>query len=156
MIMEKPFRFLNTKFLRNDEITLRLVKKVKRDDERGWVPTYHFDICKTGAKGAQPLGMCDLRVGHNEKTYYGGNIGYGVYEEHRGNHYAGKACLLLYELARKHGMEYVIITCNPDNVLSRKTCEYADCELIEIVALPPDNDMYLEGEREKCIYKITL
>ena len=34
---------------------------------------------------------------------------------HRGHHYAGKACKLLFQLAQRHGMEYVIITCNPDN-----------------------------------------
>ena len=64
------------------------------------------------------IGVCDLRIGHNENTYYGGNIGYGIDEEYRGHHYAGKACLLLFELARKHEWDYVIITCNPDNFAS--------------------------------------
>lgn len=71
------------------------------------------------------MGSCDLRIGHNENLYYGGNIGYRVEEAYRGNHYAGKACLLLFELARKHDLQYLIITCNPDNAASRKTCEYA-------------------------------
>lgn len=77
-------------------------------------------------------------------------------EVYRGHHYAGKACLLLFELARKHDLGYIIITCNPDNYASRKTCEYANGELIEIVELPEDSDMRARGENEKCIYRIEL
>ena len=81
-----------------------------------------FKICLPDGTQA---GVCDLRIGHNEGVYYGGNIGYGVGEPHRGRHYAGKACLLLFQLAKKHGMDYLYITCNPENTASRKTCEYA-------------------------------
>lgn len=85
------------------------------------------------------------------------NIHYGKHiHKHRGHHYAGKACLLLFELAGKHGMDYLIITCNPDNHASRKTCEYAGGELLEIVELPEDNDMRESGESEKCIYRFQL
>ncbi len=103
------------------------------------------------------MGTCDLRIGHNESVYYGGNIGYRVEEPYRGRHYAGKACLLLFELAQRHGMEYVIITCNPDNYPSRKTCEWLGGELLEITELPEDNDMRVEdGETHKCIYRFPL
>lgn len=101
------------------------------------------------------MGTCDLRIGHNEKVYYGGNIGYRVSEQYRGHHYAGKACLLLFELAKRHDMEYLIITCNPDNYASRKTCEYAGGVLEKIVELPEDNDMRDNGETEKCIYRFS-
>ncbi len=73
-----------------------------------------------------------------------------------GQHLAGKACLLLFELARKHDLGYLIITCNPDNYASRKTCEYAGGELLEIVELPEDNDMREDGEFEKCIFRFAL
>lgn len=103
------------------------------------------------------MGTCDLRIGHNLNTYYGGNIGYRVQEEYRGHNYAGKACLLLFQLAKKHNMDYLVITCNPDNYASRKTCEYVGCHLVEITELPEDNNMRLEdGETEKCIYRIEL
>ena len=55
------------------------------------------------------MGVCDLRIGHNDNVYYGGNIGYSIGEAYRGHHYAAKACLLLFELAKKHNLEYVII-----------------------------------------------
>ena len=146
--------FLDTGFLVNDEIELRLKRTAEGDAERGWLPAYHFAICD---KLGREMGECDLRIGHNMNTYYGGNIGYRIEEEYRGRHYAGKACLLLFELAKKHRMDHIIITCNPDNYASRKTCEYAGCRLTEIATLPEDNDMRIEsGETEKCIYRIEL
>lgn len=145
--------FLDTEFLKSEDIQLVLEKTVEGNAEKGWVPAYHFTICNN--KGTK-VGVCDLRIGHNDRLYYGGNIGYGIDEEYRGNHYAGKACLLLFELAKKHEMEYIIITCNPDNYASRKTCEYAGGELLEIIELPKDNDMRARGELNKCIYKFVL
>ncbi len=145
--------FLDTDFLQNDEIKLVLEKTVDGDDEKGWVPAYHFAICDlNGIK----MGVCDLRIGHNDKLYYGGNIGYRIDEPYRGHHYAGKACLLLLELARMHELGYVIITCNPNNYASRKTCEYAGGALLEIAELPEDNDMRARGETEECIFKFIL
>ena len=146
-------KFINTDFLKNDEIALVLEKTVEGNDEKGWVPAYHFAICND--KGVK-VGGCDLRIGYNDNVYYGGNIGYHIDEKYRGHHYAGKACLLLFELARKHDLNYLIITCNPDNYASRKTCEYAGGKLLEIVELPEDNDMREDGESEKCIYRFEL
>lgn len=145
--------FIDTDFLKNDEIQLLLEKTIVGDKEKDWVPAYHFAICN--AEGIK-MGSCDLRIGHNDKLYYGGNIGYSINEEYRGNHYAGKACFLLFELAKKHNMEYLIITCNPDNYASRKTCEYVGGELLEIAELPKDNDMCAKGETQKCIFKFNL
>ncbi len=146
--------FLNTEFLKNEEIQLVLTKTAEGDPVKNWVPAYHFDICRhDGVK----MGVCDLRVGYNQNLYYGGHIGYRVEEPFRGHHYAGKACLLLFELARRHGMKYLYITCNPDNWASRKTCAFAGGSLLEIATLPEDNDMRLQdGETEKCIFGFEL
>ena len=145
--------FIDATFLKNNEIRLVLEKTDNGDDKKEWVPAYHFAICNhDGIK----MGICDLRIGHNDNLYYGGNIGYHIDEQYRGHHYAGKACLLLFELAKKHQLEYVIITCNPDNYASRKTCEYAGGKLLEIVELPENNDMRESGETEKCIFKFIL
>ena len=67
------------------------------------------------------------------------------------------ACELLFSLAKKHEMSRVPITCNPDNIASRKTCEYLKGNLLEIAKLPEDNDMrILKGETEKCIFEFKL
>ena len=77
-------------------------------------------------------------------------------QAHRGHRYAAKACRLLLPLARSHAMESLWITCNPDNVPSRRTCELAGAELVEIVDLPEEAGMYRAGERQKCRYRIDL
>jgi predicted acetyltransferase len=51
-------------------------------------------------------------------------------------------------------LQTVWITCNPDNWASRRTCELAGAELVEIVDLPEDNDMYRKGKRRKCRYRL--
>lgn len=53
-------------------------------------------------------------------------------------------------------MNTLIITCNPDNFPSRKTCEKTGLKLKEIVDLPIYNEMYQDGERQKCIYEWIL
>ncbi|MCL2670690.1 MAG: GNAT family N-acetyltransferase [Clostridiales bacterium] len=146
--------FLNTDNLRTDEIFLRLDRTAAANPERGWVPAYHFTVCR--ASDAAELGFCDLRIGYTEGLYYGGHIGYTIYAPHRGYHYAAKACLLLFELARRHGMPYLYITCNPDNAASRRSCEYAGGSFVNVVDLPPDNDMYADGDRQKCVYRFDL
>lgn len=145
--------FFDTGFLRNEEICLRLERTATEDKARGWLPAYYFSIClHNGTK----VGSCDLRIGYNKNIYYGGNIGYQVDAEYRGHHYAGKACGLLFELARLHDLDHLFITCNPDNFPSRRTCEYAGGVLEGIVDLPKENEMYLEGERQKCIYRFDI
>lgn len=147
------FEFFDTKFLKDNEIQLVLEKTADGDERRKWVPAYYFFICDLNGN---KMGKCDLRIGYNDNLYYGGHIGYTIFPEYRGNHYAGKACLLLFQLAKKHGMKYLYITCNPDNYASGKTCEYAGGKLMETVELPEGNDMRDRGEFEKCVYKFIL
>lgn len=147
-------RFLNTDFLRNQQIKLELERVAEGDLVKKWVPAYYFFICTPGGKR---MGKCCLRVGNNENTYYGGHIGYEIDEPYRGNHYAAKACELLFSLAKRHEMSYILITCNPDNIASRKTCEYLKGNLLEIAELPKNNDMRMsKGETEKCIFRFDL
>ena len=150
MIMQ----FFNTDSLKNQQVLLELEKTTEADSVKQWVPAYHFFIRDAGGNR---IGKCCLRVGNNENSYYGGHIGYEIDEPYRGHHYAAKACELLFSLARMHEMSYVLITCNPDNIASRKTCEYLKGNLLEVVELPEDNDMrVLKGETEKCVFKFEL
>ena len=147
-------QFLDVSDLKGRKVSLRLDHTSEGDPVRNWVPAYYFDIIDShGVK----VGSCDLRVGHTEGTYYGGNIGYTVYEEYRGHHYAQKACKLLFKLAKRHGMEYLYITCQPQNIPSRKTCEALGGVLVEIAELPEDNDMRVnDGHTCECVYLFNL
>ena len=145
--------FLDVSDLKTEEIFLRLAKTGEANPEKQWVPAYYFDICLTdGTK----IGCCDLRIGHNDKTYIGGNIGYGIDEPYRGRRYAAKACALLFRQAAKHGMDHLIITCQPNNKASSRTCELAGGTLLEIRDIPEDNEMYAQGKRQVMIYYFAL
>ena len=93
--------FLDTEFLKNEEIQLVLEKTVDGDEKRNWVPAYHFFICNLdGIK----MGACDLRIGYNDNLYYGGHIGYHVFPEYCGNHYAGGKLLEIVTLPEGNDM----------------------------------------------------
>ena len=139
--------------LRTEELFLRLVRICDAQPEKKWLPAYYFDIC---LPDGQKIGYCDLRIGHNEKTHIGGNIGYGIDEAYRGHHYAAKACALLFLQARKHGMTYLTISCQPSNAASSRTCQLAGGTFVETAPIPEDNEMYAEGKRQVMIYRFEL
>ena len=148
------FIFNNYEKLTDGEIELVVREKRPAVAEKGIVPSYEFDICLPEKK---VVGRISLRVGDTERLrMYGGHIGYGVEEKYRGNHYAAKACKLVKQVALDHNIGTLWITCNPDNYPSRRTCEIIGSEFVEIVDLPPDIDMYGDGERQKCRYRWDL
>lgn len=119
------------------------------------VPTYFFSMTDT-ATGAE-VGNINLRLGWDDNLrLYAGHIGYGVHEAFRGRHNAARSVTLLRPLARQHGFRHLWITCNPDNLASRRTCELAGAELIDIVDVPLDSVYYARGIRQKCRYRLGL
>lgn len=145
--------FKNTDYLKDSEIMLRLTKTSEEQPEKRWLPAYYFDICFLDGT---IIGNCDLRIGHNDKTYIGGNIGYSIDEPYRGHNYSAKACRLLFQLAKEHKMTYLIITCIPENIPSYRTCEKCNGKLIEIADIPSDNEMFIEGKRKVKIYRFDI
>jgi len=146
------FEFLDPGPLIDGDLELVLVEQRPADPARNRVPAYGF---RMRLPGVEEAGQITLRIGNPEHLVrYGGHLGYAVNPEHRGHHYAARACRLLLPLARQHGLQTIWITCNPDNWASRRTCELAGAVLVEIVDLPEDNDMYRKGERRKCRYRL--
>lgn len=149
------FEFDDPGRLIDGDLELILVEKYPGDPAIHHLPAYRFKMISSGRGGE--LGQIELRVGNTEPIVrYGGHLGFGVEPEHRGHRYAARGCRLLLPLARRHGLNPLWITCNPDNVTSRRTCELAGATLVEIVDLPEDSDMYREGERQKCRYRVEL
>ncbi len=139
----------------DDDLMLLLAEKSPADPSKGYVPTYKFEMRLVGTP--EKIGNIDLRVGETERLrMYGGQLAYGVTPDFRGHRYAARACRLLLQLAKQHGMSELWITCNPDNIASKRTCELAGAIFVEVVDLPEDIDMYQEGERQKCRYRIDL
>lgn len=148
----QEFVFLDPGPLVDGDLALVLVEQHPADPVKNWAPAYTF---RMRLPGVEEAGRINLRIGDQEALVcYGGHIGYGVNPEHRGHHYAARAVRLLLPFARRHGLQTVWITCNPDNWASRRTCDLAGAELVEIVDLPADNDMYQRGERRKCRYRL--
>lgn len=150
----KKFEFLEFDCLSDGEIELVCKAKIPENKATGYVPIYLFEIRRSSDK--EVVGRIDIRIGFNESVYYIGNIGYIIDEKHRGHNYATKACRIIKQVALAHGMNSLLITTNPDNIPSRKTCEKIGAKLVEIVDVPPYNELYLRGERQKCIYRWEL
>ncbi len=149
------FKFNDYEAFTNGEIDVVVREKRPADKKKGYVPAYQFNICLTGS--SEPIGRIDLRIGNTRYLImYGGHIGYDINEKYRGHHFAAKACNLIKPVAPDHGLETLWITCNPDNIPSRRTCEILGCEFVEIVDLPEDTDMYRSGDRQKCRYRWDL
>ena len=148
------FEFKEFDYLTDGEIDLRIEEKTPANEEKKYVPAYKYRV--TLHNSTESIGNIDIRIGYNEGLFYGGHIGYAIDEIHRGNSYASKACKIIKQVAVAHGMHKLTITCNPDNFPSRRACEKAGLELKEIVDLPYYNDMYQEGERQKCRYEWDL
>jgi len=137
------------------EITLRIASVSAADETKGYVPAYKFEIIRLGDGAA--VGEIDLRLGYVRNLYFGGNIGYAVKEEYRGNGYARKACKLVFEVARAHRMPYLMISCREDNIPSRKTLEGLAGTLLETRVPPIYSSLYRLGETTPhCYFRFDL
>lgn len=146
-------QFLEVEELVDNNLQLVLIAQVSANDERCFVPLYKFAM----KVGDETVGEIKLRIGENyDLTMFSGHIGYGVREEFRGQRFAARSCRLLLDLARRHEMAELWITCDENNLASRKTCELAGAKLIAIVDLPAYHDIYKRGGRRNCRYRIAL
>ena len=98
------------------------------------------------------IGQISYRDGESRYIYYFGHIGYHIDPPFRGHHYAKQACLLLKKEIRMSGKTSVVITCDPDNEPSRKTCIGLGCLSEGITAVPEDIRGKYEISRIKCRY----
>ncbi len=144
--------FITVPELRDGDVHLVCVDKKPGIPEKKWVPAYQFLICK----GSERIGIIDLRIGYTDGLYYGGQIGYGVDEPHRGNGYAVSACRALVPVIKAHGMTRVLITNNHTNHASRRVCEKLGARLIRVARLPEWHDLYKEGDRFENIFEWTI
>jgi predicted acetyltransferase len=71
--------------------------------------------------------------------------------------YAARATrLLMPSLARKYGLNPLWLTCDPDNLASRRSCERACAKLVEIVDVPEGCIIHRSGHPGKCRYRLDL
>ncbi len=147
------FQFIDPGPLTDGELEVVLTKTTPADPSRAYLPDYSFKM-RVGDKKA---GRLNLRIGNMGKVVnFSGHIGYAVEPEHRGRHYAERACRLILPIAKAHGQNPVWIMCNPTNMASRRTIERLGGVLVNIVRVPLNSELYERGDREACRYRVDL
>jgi predicted acetyltransferase len=138
--------------LKDGELVLEPIEVAPHPVHR--VPTCFFRMVH--ADSGEELGRINLRAGSSaHMELYAGFVGYAVEAAHRGHRYASRALRLLTPLASQFGIDPLWITCDPENVASRRTCELAGGELVEIVDVPAACIIYQSGHPKKCRYRLA-
>lgn len=96
--------------------------------------TFVFAILALGEQA--PAGEIALRIGDSPEQFYLGHIGYHIDPPYRGHGYAGKACRLCVPFLIDWGLRSIVITTDPGNTASVKTCLRLGCELECTVSVP--------------------
>ncbi len=134
----------------NGLIDLRLTGQDVTSDDLGIIDGYLFHIYRH--HGLHKMGYISLRLGESPSLYYLGHIGYRIDPSYRGHGYARQACELLRPLMLEHGLRSAVITTDPDNFASRRTCEHLGCVLESVVDVPPAYRVLCSGSQRKCRY----
>lgn len=133
-----------------DRVVLRFSRVAPGNRARGFVPSHHFRILT--ADGTD-IGHINFRVGDTEHVRVSaGHIGFEITEAFRGHGYALQACRALAPFARTVS-ETVTITCDPDNLASRRTIERLGAQFIDEVAVPIHDPHYQRGSCTKRRYQ---
>lgn len=120
------------------------------DEAMGFGDVYDFIIAPHGRR--LEMGRISVRMGESPCVYYFGHIGYHIDPPYRGHRYARRACELIRPLYEHEGKNSVVITCDPDNWPSRKTCEGLGCTLERVVPVPKWIRERWEISAVKCRY----
>jgi tagatose 1,6-diphosphate aldolase len=152
--MNCEFDFFDVDLPPDGELKLVLAERQPADANAWHVPAYLFNM---QSDSGQYAGRIRLRVGWNEQIIpYAGQVGYAVEAAYRGRHFAERACRMILPLARRHGMIELWITCQPDNVASRRTLERLGAEFVHILDVPDQYPMDAGVERKKMCYRLSL
>lgn len=135
----------------SENLSLRIAQKYTGDNEM--LPFYYYDIFNSEN---ERIGKISIRIGHNFHSYYNGNIGYEIFGEYRGNGFAGAACKMVLSVAKYHCMEYVILSCDENNISSYRTIEKLNVKLLEICEVPREYFAWREGMERQRIYRLDL
>ena len=146
-------QFFDDALLSGDGVSLKIIRTFPLSETND-IPSYLFAILRSddGVK----VGECTLRIKDDENIYYRGNVGFTVYREFRGHRYAARAVKLVLQQARKHGLPYLYITCEADNIASEKSILLAGGTFLEEKDVPAHTQVYQTGGRRKKIFRFDL
>ncbi len=142
----------NFKIIKGDTLTLKLIETCVGDDRI--IPFYYYEVYLNSKSST--IGKISIRIGHNEHSYFNGNVGYEIDEAFRGNGYAKTAVMMTYSVARFHGMTHLIISCEEDNYSSKRVINKLGGIHIETILPPKNYVFYYEGIPKHSIYRIDI
>ena len=149
--MSAFFHLFNRRTMYSDGIIdLSASSRDETDEKCGSVDCYAFDIHPAGSR--RYAGYISIRLGESPELYYLGHVGYRVEEMYRGDHFALRACRLLEPFLAGMRIRSLVITNDPDNLASRKTCEALGCILERTTPVPQAYRYIVSGSTAKCRY----
>lgn len=148
------FRFKDPGQLIDGDLAVFLVERQPADPSQKRSPCYVFEMRKSS--GTAKIGTIRLRIDSTGKLRLPGHIGFDVKPKFRGHRYAARSCRLLLPLARAHRLASVLITCDPKNIASKRTCELAGGKYIGTLRIPKGHEMYSKSDRFVRRYRIDL
>ena len=114
---------------------------------------YVFSVYKKG--GYKKIGRITLWMATHEDSYIKGNIGYNIHKNHRRRGFAKGACIILLRYLKTKNVQNLLITCNPDNIATRRICKALGAKHIDTTPVPPKwRDHH--NKKTKLVYEITL
>jgi tagatose 1,6-diphosphate aldolase len=147
------FEFITDNLPPDGDLQLVLAECRPADSNDWHVPAYKFHL---QAQSGQYMGRIHLRIGWNENVIrYAGQVGYAVEPQFRGHRYAERACRLILPLARRHGLESLWITCQPDNLASRRTLERLGASHAGTLDVPTWYPLDAGQERRKMCFRLS-
>ncbi len=140
-ISEKALDFLDRTKRIDGYLRLRFIVREMTSPPEVKIPVYKFRM--VNAESGELMGEINLRAGFTENIrLYRGNIGFTVYEDFRGDYLSARSCQLLEPFIMFLGLGTIWLTCNTDNIASKKNIEYLGATYVETVHMP-ENSPYI-------------
>jgi predicted acetyltransferase len=134
------------------EVQLHFSRIIDGDSARDLVPFYHFRII---TQDGQDAGHINFRVGDTDHIrLFAGHLGFEIAEPFRGRGWAAQACRAIAPFVRTL-YDSVIITCDPDNLASRRTMEKLGAQFLDEVSVARPVS-HCDGIRTKRRYEWSL
>lgn len=143
-------------YLTDNEIDLKILKKVEKENTINKAPTYVYAIILNNH--CTFVGKIDLKIGDvsNNNILMGGNINYHIEEEFKNNNYEFEACLLLEEVALSHDMEFLTIACSFNDEKKKLIIEMLGYQYCDTIEVEKGTSAYLLGYRLRTLYEKNL
>ena len=143
---------MNGAMLEFGSVRLRFADVAPGNPARGVVASHRFRV----EVGTLDVGRINFRARDTEHVVlFAGHVGFGIDEEFRGHGYARQACLALVPFALAV-RDAVILTCDVQNVASRRTLERLGATFLDERDVPAHDPQYERGSRRKRRYAWVL